>query len=242
MTKYLFKKKNGLSTKIIAKRIGISFFSFGIILLLYIFLPLILWQIYLIPAFASNNITSPIPKRSLVTNITLKDLVSSGLNNLNSNNYSDAQNWFPNYLAKKGQPRVPLYKLSIPKLGIENAMVSTQDNDLSIHLVNFSGTAIPPEKGTAIIIGHSTLPQLFDTKNYKTIFANTYTLTYGDKIIATVENISYNYTIFEIDVVNADDNSIFIQNYQDSYLTLVTCTPPGTTWKRLLIKARLTTI
>ena len=47
------------------------------------------------------------------------------------------------------------------------------------------------------------------------------------------------YKIFNIRIVEQTDTYIFEQNYDNSYLTLVTCTPPGTIWKRLIIKAKL---
>ena len=90
-----------------------------------------------------------------------------------------------------------------------------------------------------MIFGHSTLPQLFNPKNYKTIFANAYLLKENDLIYATVENITYKYRVYNISVVDPKDTSIFTQDLNDSYITLVTCTPPGTIWKRLIIKARL---
>jgi len=105
--------------------------------------------------------------------------------------------------------------------------------------VNYGGTAIPPEKGNAVIFGHSTLPQLFNQKDYKTIFATLYKLTVGDVIQIKVAGVEYYYKIFSITVVDPSDTSVFEQNFSDSFLSLVTCTPPGTTWKRLIIKAKL---
>ena len=117
--------------------------------------------------------------------------------------------------------------------------MSTRDNNLAIHLVNYQNTAIPPDNGNAVIFGHSTLPQLFNPNDYKTIFATAYQLRLGDEIYATVNGASFKYRVFNISVVEPTDTSIFEQNYDNSYLTLVTCTPPGTTWKRLIIKAKL---
>ena len=90
-----------------------------------------------------------------------------------------------------------------------------------------------------MIFGHSTLPQLFNAKDYKTIFANAYKLKNGDIIYATVKGVKYSYKIFKTIVVDPSDTSALEQDYDNSYLTLVTCTPPGTTWKRLVIKSRL---
>jgi sortase A len=83
------------------------------------------------------------------------------------------------------------------------------------------------------------LPQLFDPKNYKTIFAHLHKIEVGDEIHVNVDNADFVYKIYEKIITTPDDTSIFTQNYDSSYITLVTCTPPGTTWKRLIIKAKI---
>src|SRR5690606_26351929 len=128
---------------------------------------------------------------------------------------------------------------SIPKLKIENAIVSTRDYDLEQHLVQYFGTAIPGENGTAVIFGHSTLPSWFDPKNYKTIFATLHTIKTGDEIFITVNGATYKYKIFSILITDPEDTNILSQSYDNSYITIVTCTPPGTIWKRLIVRAAL---
>ncbi|MBI3070309.1 MAG: sortase, partial [Candidatus Levybacteria bacterium] len=170
-------------------------------------------------------------------------LITEATNTITGVDYTNAQNWFPSYNPPSGKeagnPKVSSYALSIPKLKIKNATVSTVGYELDKYLVNYPGTAIPSDNGNAVVYGHSTLPQLFDPGNYKTIFATLYKLSVGDEVFATVENVTYRYKIFSVTVVDPSDTSIFSQTYDNSYLTLVTCTPPGTTWKRLIIKARL---
>ncbi|MEK7160243.1 MAG: sortase, partial [Patescibacteria group bacterium] len=101
------------------------------------------------------------------------------------------------------------------------------------------GTAIPGTQGNAVIFGHSTLPQLYNEKDYKTIFSNLYKLSIGDEIIVNSGNLTYKYIVENVVVVDPDNTSILEQNYDDSFLTLVTCTPPGTIWKRLVVKGRI---
>ena len=158
--------------------------------------------------------------------------------------YTNAKNWFPNFHPSQalGKPKVLSYILSIPKIRIKDALVSTTDMDLGKHLVNYQGTSIPGDFGNAVIFGHSTLPQLYSPKDYKTIFANAYKLEIGDSIYSIVNGVTYLHKIYNITVVDPNDSSAFTQNYDNSYLTLVTCTPPGTVWKRLVIKARLSKV
>lgn len=236
---YYYSKKKLLNPVFFVRAFGFLLFSLGICVIVYIFSPLVIWQITLAPAFADSQITAPIPQRTLLTPMTIKSLVATSLQNVSGVDYTNASNWFPGYTISKGSPTVPSYFLSIPKLNILNAYVSTVDINLASHLVSLGGTSIPPEKGNTVIFGHSTLPQLFNPTDYKTIFANMYKLQIDDTFTTTVNNVVYTYKIFSITVVDPEDTSVLAQTYDDSYVTLITCTPPGTIWKRLIIKARL---
>ncbi|HEX7042002.1 MAG TPA: sortase [Patescibacteria group bacterium] len=239
MNKYVYKKPSFWNAKKIIRFFGLVTFLVGLSIVFYVFSPLIIWQITLAPAFADQDITAPIPNHSQVTASTITSLFSTGFQSLSGVDFTDASNWYPHYDFKHAPPREASYFLSIPKLNITNASVSTTDTDLSKHLVNLAGTSVPPDKGNTVIFGHSTLPQLFNPKDYKTILANAHTLLPGDIILANVNGITYTYKIFSITVVEPDDTSVLSQTFDDSYLTLITCTPPGTIWKRLIVKSRL---
>ncbi len=241
MGKYYYKKAGGKIKKT-ARLLSLLIVILGISIGGYIFFPLLSWQIYFAPALASQDIAVPIPQTNLVNSATIGSLISEAGNSLTGVDYTNANNWFPNFKFQKVKPKIDTYTMSIPKLNIKDAVVSATSNDLAKHLVNFGGTALPPDKGNAVVFGHSTLPQLFDPKNYKTIFATAYRLKVGDELFTNVSGVTYKYRIYNITVVNPDDTSVLEQDYSDSFLTLVTCTPPGTTWKRLIIKSRLEAI
>lgn len=238
MVKVYKKSKNYLKQSV--RALAIVLLISGLLMTFYAFLPIISWQIYFAPVFAAQSLSSPIPKLSIVDQKQIGSLFNSAALNL-SVDYTNAANWYPGYNPKSGPRRnsIPTYGLSIPKLGIDNARVGTNNTDLSTNLVNYPGTALPPDKGNAVIFGHSTLPQLFDQNNYKTIFATLYKLEVGDEVLVKMPNITYKYKIENITIVDPEDTSVLEQNYNDSYLTLITCTPPGTIWKRLVIRAKL---
>lgn len=235
MTKYYFKKNKEYKLKKYLRTISILLVIIGISTISYVLFPIISWQIYFQPAFASQNITLSIPRA---------DIVNLVKNSINGTDYTKAENWFPKFnpVGQNNQTDVPIYTISIPAINIDQAEVSTIDTDLTRHLVNYSGTGMPGKNGNAVIFGHSTLPQLFNPKDYKTIFANAYKLKNGDVIYALVNGVKYSYKIFKTVVVDPEDTSALVQDYNNSYLTIVTCTPPGTIWKRLVIKARLESI
>lgn len=235
-----YKKNKGLEKRKALRLLGLLLLLTGFLMIIYVFFPLFSWQIYFAPSFASQSIQSPIPKNTVVSTNTFGTLLSNASNSLTGVDYTNAQNWFPNYRYQKGGiPKILSYTISIPKINIKNAVVSTADTDLSKHLVNYYGTAIPSEKGNAVVFGHSTLPQLYNNKDYKTIFSYLYKLSPGDKILVNSEGVNYTYKVESVTVVDPDNTTILEQNYDDSFITLVTCTPPGTIWKRLAVKGRI---
>ncbi|MBI2028123.1 MAG: sortase [Candidatus Levybacteria bacterium] len=211
MVKHFYSKKLKNSSRKCLRILSVLFIVTGLTSIIYFFLPIVLWYIYFQP-FETQDIINPTPKINTTTNL---------------------ESHFP-----KSQSEISKYFLSIPRVNIENAVVSTVDTNTTKHLVNYGKYNIPGKTGNSLIFGHSTLPQFFNNKNYKTIFTNIHKLKNGDKIYATVGNSVYLYKVFQSRVIDASDTSLLEQNYNNSYITLVTCTPPGTIWKRLIVKAR----
>lgn len=237
--KYYIEKDTRKLRKII-KLLGLCLSFTGLLFGIYFFFPIISWKLFLDPVFASQSFVTPIPKTTIITKDDIQSLWLNTARSAQAIYDTNAQNWLPSPQYKEMQIATQLsyYFISIPKLNIRNAIVSTIDTDLNSHLVNFPGTAIPPGKGNAVVFGHSTLPPLFDAKNYKTIFSLVHKLVVGDVILVTANSLTYNYKIYFISIVDATDTSYLSQDITDSYLTIVTCTPPGTTWKRLIIRAK----
>src|SRR5207245_4562774 len=82
-----------------------------------------------------------------------------------------------------------------------------------------------------VIFGHSTLPQLYNPNDYKTIFAHVHQLQTGDEFLVNIANITYTYKIFSITVVKPDDTSSIEQMLDDSYLIIINFTSPVTILK-----------
>lgn len=238
----IYKKRDPGRIKAVIRYSGLAVSVVSFFCLLYISFPFISWKVFFEPAFASGDLETPIPKTTVLTKDNIKTLFTSAYQTLNLD-YYDARNWFPK-LNNKYEPVtdpgiITTFNISIPKLRIKYANVSTIDTDLSKHLILYPGTVIPPGTGNAVIFGHSTIPSFFNPLDYKTIFATAHTLKTGDSIYVTVNAKEYIYKVETINITTPDDTDIFIQNNDASYLTILTCTPPGTTWKRLAIKARL---
>lgn len=152
----------------------------------------------------------------------------------------DKDAWFLGYdVTKTNKQTIRSYTISIPRIKIKNAVVSTTDYNLSKHLVQYWGSAIPPLRGNAIIFGHSDLPQAFNKNNYRTMFSHAQDLKKNDLIYVSMEKATYIYRINKMWITTPDDISMLNQNIPGNKLTIITCTPPGTTWKRLIIQSEL---
>jgi len=156
--------------------------------------------------------------------------------------YANPKSWFPVAPVLPPQPsRITHYSLSIPQLGIEEATVQIGGKDLMENLVHYPGTALPGQYGNSVIFGHSVLPQFFNPKNYKTIFSTLPTLKEGDEILVDFDGIRYRYLIRKMIETKPEDVTILEQNYDSQWLSLITCVPPGTYLRRLIVRAQLVT-
>lgn len=217
------------------KRPGLSWFlsllpfilvSIGLGFIASVFWPMLSWRINYLPQ-TTPEIIKPIPEA------VAREARTGG-------ELTRASSWFP--LAPPQKPsasRISSYTLSVPKLKIFDATTIIGGEDLEKNLIHYGGTALPGEYGKVVIFGHSVLPQFFNPKSYKAIFSTIHTLRPGDEIFLTFDGIEYKYKVFSLEVVDPANISVLEQKYDDFYLALVTCTPPGTYWKRLIVNARI---
>lgn len=132
-----------------------------------------------------------------------------------------------------------LYHISIPSLKIKDALVDSGSMDLKKSLIQYPQTALPGQLGNTVIFGHSVLPQFFNPKSYLTIFATLFRLKIDDEIFVDFDKIKYKYKVEEIFEVKSTDFSVLEQRFDGRYLSLITCSPPGTYLRRLVVKAKL---
>ena len=137
------------------------------------------------------------------------------------------------------------FYLSIPKLRIKEAQVRANSEDLnpSTSLGHYQGTALPGQAGNAFIYGHSVLPWFFNPKNYKTIFSTLGNLEPGDEFFITYNNQQFNYVVETTNEVHPSSvrplDEIKPKYLNESTVVLMTCSPPGTKLKRLLVNGVL---
>jgi sortase A len=136
---------------------------------------------------------------------------------------------------------IKYFTISIPKLNIENATVAVGGDDLSESLIQYPGTAYPGKVGNSVIFGHSILPQFYNPKNYISIFSTLDTLDKKDEIFVDYDGITYRYEVESMFEVKPTDLQVLEQNTDSSYISLVTCSPPGHPLKprRLIVRAKI---
>lgn len=184
---------------------------------------------------SSQNLLSPLHYTSLADGSNNGPIILSNVD------YTEAGNWFEtnNTPIFNTNTSITEYNISIPSLGILSAKVSLIDEDLSQHLVHYPQTALPGQKGSPVIFGHSTLPQFFNPQDYSTIFSNLPDIKIGDEININYDNIKYLYQVIRIYEVKPADVYVLRQDYNQSTLKLITCVPPGTKLKRLVVESNL---
>jgi LPXTG-site transpeptidase (sortase) family protein len=103
-------------------------------------------------------------------------------------------------------------------------------------VVHYPGTAVPGQPGNVVIFGHSS-GQWWAPGHYKFIFTLLNKLAYGDKIYIDYQGTRYIYRVSNTKVVLPTDLSVLNQS-SGHILTLMTCTPVGTSAKRLIVQAQ----
>jgi LPXTG-site transpeptidase (sortase) family protein len=137
----------------------------------------------------------------------------------------------------------PAPVISIPKVNVNAPIVFADSNveaniqkDLESGVVHYAKTALPGEPGNAVIFGHSS-NDWWEPGSYKFVFVLLDKLVVGDTFTINYNSKQYVYKVVETKVVEPTDLTVLNQT-TDPELTLITCTPPGTSWKRLIVRSQ----
>jgi len=222
------KSKSAAKKKLLA---GL-FLCFGLIFLSSAILPIVKFQL-----LYSANFTQ------LINPLSFQGTNAQNILGAVTTDYTQINNWFDTGSSDSNQifsnNNSFTYLISIPKLKISNAVVTVGSMDLKKSLIQYPQTALPGQLGNTVIFGHSTLTQFYSSKNYLTIFSTLYTLKQGDEILIDYDNVQYEYIVDEMFEVKPTDLSVLEQRFDQKNLTLITCSPPGTVLRRLIIKSSL---
>jgi len=137
-------------------------------------------------------------------------------------------------------------RLIIPKINVDVPAIYGVGNDYNSQMsamergvAHFSipgASSHPGEIGNTVLSGHSS-NDLFDRGDYKFIFAQLDKLAIGDTIYANYESTRYTYVVTAKEVVKPTEVNKLVYPTDKPVLTLITCTPLGTSLNRLLVTA-----
>lgn len=106
-------------------------------------------------------------------------------------------------------------------------------------IVHYPGTANPGETGNAFFTGHSS-NYVWVKGDYNNVFALLNEIVVGDKVTVYWEGQKYIYQAYDIKVVSPSETWVLQQsgNEYPSIMTMMTCTPVGTSLNRLIIRSK----
>jgi len=136
-------------------------------------------------------------------------------------------------------------RLIIPKIGVDAPIIfanSIIEEDIQEALregvVHYFRTALPGENSNIFISGHSS-NYWWEKGNYNFVFSLLDKMDIGDIATIYYKGYVYEYTVYEKFVVHPTDVSVLDQT-KKPILTLMTCTPPGTDFRRLIVRLNQT--
>jgi sortase A len=146
----------------------------------------------------------------------------------------------------KEKPVDTQFGILIEKIGANAKIVSDVDpydskayeNALKMGVAHAEGTVYPGQVGNTYLFAHNTLNP-WDIPRYNAVFFLLHNLEPGDRISTFYEGQRYDYIVFDKNVHKPTDLSPLETKYSEPVLSLQTCWPPGTTWQRLVVRAKL---
>lgn len=144
------------------------------------------------------------------------------------------------------QPVDKEFGIVIPKIGANAKIIPAVDpynsNEyqwaLTKGVAQAKGTANPDMEGNMFLFSHSSA-NLLEAKNYNSVFYLLDKLEKGDKVEIYYRDTKYVYSVTGKQIVNADAVSYLTQKTTEHTLTLMTCWPAGTSFKRLIVNTTI---
>lgn len=140
----------------------------------------------------------------------------------------------------------PDNRLMIPKLNVDVPVhfgISNDTNTVNAAMENGvaqfaipGASALPGQIGNLVITGHSA-GDIYSNNQYKFIFSGLERLGNGDLIYIDYAGVRYTYSVVKMETVEPDNVSALVYETTKPMLTLITCTPLGTSRYRLLVTA-----
>jgi len=141
-------------------------------------------------------------------------------------------------------PEDPNFSVVIPKIGANARVVSNVDTSnereyaeaLKKGVAQAQGTAFPGEGGHIFLFAHST-DYWWNVSTYNAVFYLLGKLVKGDDINIFYKGERFVYRVIDSKIVDPSEIEYITRKTNQEFVTLQTCWPLGTTFKRLLVFA-----
>ena len=173
---------------------------------------------------------------------TTSSMVTSEKLKLQKTNSFNLEDW----LNQRGITSIPNnnFSLIIPKININTEVIpsvnladkNATQKALKSSVIQAKSSSSPGQPGTTYIFGHSTNSP-WNIKLYNAIFYSLKDIEKGNEIVVIYKGKPFIYQVEEKKIVSAGDFQYLTNPLGEEKLVLLTCWPPGTTWKRLLVIA-----
>lgn len=208
----------------LSKSISLLLLGLGIFVLMQVALPLVAFKVWELTIYDQSQ--------TLVDPKTTTPVLGVRVEQVDN---------FPTFWVDNFPGQLPYqeFKLTAPKLNLNDIKVAVASNDFNQQLAHLPGTALPGERGNVFISGHSAISPI---GNKKAFFASLPNLKRGDEVILTALGSQFTYVVAGIKIVNPQETWVVSPpDGEGRYLTLMTCVPPGFNTKRLIVLAKLRT-
>lgn len=134
------------------------------------------------------------------------------------------------------------FGIVVPKIGANSAVVAEVDPyneaeyqaELAKGIAHAKGTSLPGQGGNIFLFSHSSA-NFFEARKYNSQFYLLSKLETGDDITLYYQGNEFKYKVYDKKIVDPSALEYLGGERKKQTLTLMTCTPAGTTLKRLLI-------
>ena len=133
---------------------------------------------------------------------------------------------------------IPIVRPSMEALMREDWKTFEEDIQKALHngIVHYPGSAKPGQAGNFFLTGHSSFYP-WDDGHYKDVFARLNDLVIGDTYSVYYNGDRHTYRVISKKEVSPNNVSVLDQPSNQRLATLMTCTPVGTTLRRLIVMA-----
>jgi len=148
----------------------------------------------------------------------------------------------PVYYEKQDSIVIPKLNIDVPLVyatwpdGADGATIEAAiQKQLDSGVAHLQGTAMPGEAGNMAVFGHSS-NYAWSKGKYNYVFAILNKLAPGDEITLYQNHKKYVYQVTSSTLVGPKDVNVLLSG-DKPVLSLITCWPPGTTVKRMVVSA-----